>query len=379
MKSLAQVLIAFVCIVIPVTLYAQKDDSKYLAGAVPEVDGKVVFSKEFSIPGMSEGEIYNRMQSWMEKRLAQNNNKESRIVYTKQEDGTIVGVGKEWIVFSSSALSLDRTEISYQISASCKPEKCTLEIEKIRFSYREGKEKYTAEEWITDKYALNKAKTKLVRGLAKWRRNTVNFVDNLCLSAAEALSMNEAKEVATAKETVEKKEQKSIATSGTMVITPQKEVSISSPVAISSDANKIQVRDVAPKGELKNLPTVAAATDGLPGYKQLNPKELSAEAINVSSGKLVIVIGEGFNISMMTANAGGSLGKVSGKQVIYTFLAPDQPYEQMEKATSYTVRFYPNNQTEPSVILECKKMPSQAPLEGQPRIYAGEIVKAWTK
>ena len=100
MKSLAQVLIAFICIVIPVTLYAQKDDSKYLAGAVPEVDGKVVFSKEFSIPGMSEGEIYNRMQSWMEKRLAQNNNKESRIVYTKQEDGTIVGVGKEWIVFS---------------------------------------------------------------------------------------------------------------------------------------------------------------------------------------------------------------------------------------------------------------------------------------
>ena len=379
MKSLAQVLIAFICIVIPVTLYAQKDDSKYLAGAVPEVDGKVVFSKEFSIPGMSEGEIYNRMQSWMEKRLAQNNNKESRIVYTKQEDGTIVGVGKEWIVFSSSALSLDRTEISYQISASCKPEKCTLEIEKIRFSYREGKEKYTAEEWITDKYALNKTKTKLVRGLAKWRRNTVNFVDNLCLSAAEALSMNEAKEVAAAKETVEKKEQKSIATSGTMVITPQKEVSVSSPVAISSDANKIQVRDVAPKGELKNLPTVAAATDGLPGYKQLNPKELSAEAINVSSGKLVIVIGEGFNISMMTANAGGSLGKVSGKQVIYTFLAPDQPYEQMEKATSYTVRFYPNNQTEPSVILECKKMPSQAPLEGQPRIYAGEIVKAWTK
>lgn len=379
MKSLAQVLIAFICIVIPVTLYAQKDDSKYLAGAVPEVDGKVVFSKEFSIPGMSEGEIYNRMQSWMEKRLAQNNNKESRIVYTKQEDGTIVGVGKEWIVFSSSALSLDRTEISYQISVSCKPEKCTLEIEKIRFSYREGKEKYTAEEWITDKYALNKTKTKLVRGLAKWRRNTVNFVDNLCLSAAEALSMNEAKEVAAAKETVEKKEQKSIATSGTMVITPQKEVSVSSPVAISSDANKIQVRDVAPKGELKNLPTVAAATDGLPGYKQLNPKELSAEAINVSSGKLVIVIGEGFNISMMTANAGGSLGKVSGKQVIYTFLAPDQPYEQMEKATSYTVRFYPNNQTEPSVILECKKMPSQAPLEGQPRIYAGEIVKVWTK
>ena len=47
--------------------------------------------------------------------------------------------------------------------------------EKIRFNYREGKEKYTAEEWITDKYALNKSQTKLVRGLAKWRRKTVDL------------------------------------------------------------------------------------------------------------------------------------------------------------------------------------------------------------
>ena len=53
-----------------------------------------------------------------------------------------------------------------------------MEVEKIRYTYRE-KEKYAAEEWITDKYALNKAKTKMVRGLAKWRRKTVNFADNL--------------------------------------------------------------------------------------------------------------------------------------------------------------------------------------------------------
>ncbi len=43
------------------------------------------------------------------------------------------------------------------------------------------------EEWITDKYALNKAKTKMVRGLAKWRRKTVNFADNLFEEAAKAL------------------------------------------------------------------------------------------------------------------------------------------------------------------------------------------------
>lgn len=106
----------------------------------------------------------------MDGSAAEENANTSRVVYTNPEEGQIVGTGDEWIVFSSSALSLDRTKILYQLSVVCAPEKCTMEVEKIRFNYREGKEKYTAEEWIVDKYALNKAKTKLVRGLAKWRR-----------------------------------------------------------------------------------------------------------------------------------------------------------------------------------------------------------------
>ena len=35
--------------------------------------------------------------------------------------------------------------------------------------------------------------------------------------------------------------------------------------------------------------------------------------------------------------------------------------------------------TEPSIILECKKFPSQAPIEGMPRTYIGEILKAKIK
>ena len=30
-------------------------------------------------------------------------------------------------------------------------------------------------------------------------------------------------------------------------------------------------------------------------------------------------------------------------------------------------------------VLECKKMPSQTPMEGQPRMYVGEILKAFVK
>ena len=41
---------------------------------------------------------------------------------------------------------------------------------------------------MVDKYALNKTLTKLVRGLAKWRRKTVDFMDDYANDLAEAFS-----------------------------------------------------------------------------------------------------------------------------------------------------------------------------------------------
>jgi hypothetical protein len=358
----------------------KKDDTRYLVGAVPEVDGKVVFSKEFQIPGMSQAQIYDTMTKWMDERLKENKNIDSRIVFSDEAKGTIAGVGEEWIVFSSSALSLDRTLVNYQITVTCKPGNCLVELEKIRFTYRET-EKYKAEEWITDKYALNKAKTKLVRGLAKWRRKTVDFVDDLCLGAAEALSATTAKAPVEEKKE-EKKEVKAVVNSGPTVITPKKQVTVEPAQAaekasegIVKDAQVIEVPQVKKPAAL-----VPAQKSQQQEYKTIAPEQLSADAIQTGAGKLVIVIGqEPFNMTMMTANSGGSLGKVNGKPVVFSILSPDQPYEQMEKAESYTIRFYPTGQTEPTVILECKKLPSPATMEGMPRTYVGEILKAMVK
>src|SRR3712207_9206568 len=63
----------------------QQNDNKYLAGAVPEVDGKVVFSKEFQVAGMSREEIYDRALQWMTVRLKENKNIDSRVVYPDRE------------------------------------------------------------------------------------------------------------------------------------------------------------------------------------------------------------------------------------------------------------------------------------------------------
>ena len=94
----------------------------------------------------------------------------------------------------------------------------------------------------------------------------------------------------------------------------------------------------------------------------------------------MIVIGdEPFNMTTLTANAGGSLGKVAGKPVVFTILSPEQAYAPLEKADTYIVRFYPNGMNEPSVVLQCKKMEAPAAIEGMPRTYIGEIVQASVK
>ena len=380
MKRTTKLLFVLACLCLPLLLQAQKrDDGKYLAGAVPEVDGKVVFSKEFSIPGMSQDEIFERMQKWMQVRLKRNGNETSRVVYANKEKGQVIGMGEEWIVFSSTALALDRTSVQYQIGAFCQPETCELRIEKIRYTYGEGRdqEKYVAEEWITDEYALNKSRTKLVRGLAKWRRNTVDFVDALCVEAADALSAASIEQILASadaekdNEKTDEESEKAVVNAGPTVITPKREVS-----HVTPQENKKQTQAVVATPVEPTQPAIAS-TDG---YRETDPAQLSSDIIQIGSGKLVVVIGtDAFNMTMMTANAGGSLGKMSGKSVIYTFLTPDQNHDQIDRAEIYTVRFYPNGQQEPSVILECKKLPSQEPLEGQPRMYIGEILKARIK
>lgn len=364
MNKLTHLFFVLLLACLPASLLAQdkanddnddNDDSRYLVGAVPEVEGKVVFSKEFSIPGMTQDQIFDRIQNWMTARLKENKNVDSRVVYADKDKGIIAGIGEEWIVFKSTALSLDRTQINYQITVNCQPAKCVMEIEKIRYTYREN-DKYIAEEWITDQYALNKTKTKLVRGLAKWRKKTVDFADNLFAEAAQALGAPEAKPEA------EKSPKKAAVTttSGPIVITTATSVTVTPPTP--------------------SAPITSPTGSEMPGYQSIVPNQIPASAIQMGAGKLVIAIGkDAFNMTMMTANAGGSLGKISDKSVVFSILSPDQPYEPLEKADTYSVRFYPTNQTEPSVILECKKLPSQAPMEGQPRTYVGEIVKAWIK
>jgi colicin import membrane protein len=88
---------------------------------------------------------------------------------------------EEWLVFKSSKLELDRTRMSYAFEVKCEDGRAIVTISHIRYVYDEARKakRYVAENWITDKEALNKKGTRLTPLSRKFRRKTVDRKDFL--------------------------------------------------------------------------------------------------------------------------------------------------------------------------------------------------------
>ncbi len=155
-------------------------DAKYLRGAVPEVDGKVVFSCHIDAPGKSTGQIYDILHEYMTKMTKEKNQLENtKFILENKQKGTISVYFEEWLVFRSNAISLDRTRFSYALEANCKDGGVDVTMSHIRYLYEENRDaqRYSAEEWITDKEAVNKKNTRLYPRSGKFRRKTIDRKD----------------------------------------------------------------------------------------------------------------------------------------------------------------------------------------------------------
>ena len=162
------------CICLPATAFAdankdKDDDSKYLAGAVPEVDGKSGIHQRIQHSRHVAGRNL-QTHTGLDGSAAEEKRKHQSRSLHQSGRRTNRRHGRRMDRIQFECASLDRTKILYQLSVVCAPEKCTMEVEKIRFNYREGKREIYGRRMDSRQYALNKAKTKLVRGLAKWRR-----------------------------------------------------------------------------------------------------------------------------------------------------------------------------------------------------------------
>ena len=168
----------------PVVEEKSETDIRYMAGAVPEVNGKVVLTRTIEVPaGLTQQEVMNRVDAWLVRCT-----KDERMHYNqrlpKAADNELQHSYSMELTFSKSFLAHDFAELAYVLAVRYEGGQLIMEMSHINYKYNENNKlnKYTAEEMIVDKYALNKKKTKLIFGFKKFRMKTIDLLDELQVS-----------------------------------------------------------------------------------------------------------------------------------------------------------------------------------------------------
>lgn len=337
---------------LPITLFAQTN-TKYLEGAVPLIDGKVKFTTEMNVETMPKEQIHETLLEWAKNRFKPNDKFNARILYTNADEGSIAIAGEEYIVFSSTALALDRTRIYYNLVIHSETGKCNIEMSRIRYWYEEdrnGGERINAEERITDELALNKAKTKLYPIFGKFRRKTIDLKDELFKEIQSTLGNKMiALGMKSAPETPESK------------------------VIVSNTTEPISAK-----------PSAAASVS-----QPKTEKTDSTEQLINQATRMTITAGndEQFEISK---ECWGGFGELFGKKVAFCLIDSQKTMGNllMTQSENYIISFYPSNSDRPSVTINCKKlmtqningeeakkMNSSCEVEKSYNMYVGEILK----
>lgn len=182
------------------SIQAQRDESRYLVGAVPIVDSRVVFEKAFDAPTTTASTLYRVAQSVAEemtvsKALQKNSNilRKTRIEVDNAEQHTIILKMNEWLTFKRTALALDRAQITYTVVLVAEHGKLTATIKNISY-INEAQEDtpkaeiIRAENWITDEHGLNKKQTKLAKISGKFRAKTIDRVNEVFDLISQAIA-----------------------------------------------------------------------------------------------------------------------------------------------------------------------------------------------
>lgn len=173
------------------------DDPKYLTGAVPEIDGKVVFTLDKDVPGLSAGQIYEKTYTALEALTKDENQTEgiSKIALVNKGEHIIAARCREWLVFADKALVLDRTLFNYTLIAHATDGHLNVTMERLNYQYETDRHdaaglSVSAEEWITDKEGLNKAGTRLARKSGKFRKKTIDRKDEVFTALCKAVDID---------------------------------------------------------------------------------------------------------------------------------------------------------------------------------------------
>lgn len=298
------------------SISTKADDIKYLEGAVPVIDGKVTYTRDFTVQGVNKKDIYDRVKTWLENHFEAAEG-HSRILYTDEEKGDIAGIGQDYLVFHSNFISLDRSLLEYYVVAQCADEKCSITVDRLKFEYED--ESHDAEEWITDEQALNKDKTKLVKRVSKFRRHTIDYMQKFFEDAATALG------------------QAPKAAVKTSAVLPTTQVVTQNPVTEA----KVQTATTPTVPVVAVQPSIKTSSNELAGFSSIDPQKIPGNIIKLLEVDwMLVTAGDDKEFNMMTASWGG-LGRLYEKPTTTSFIYPTRfTYQLMERGDYYTLSFY---------------------------------------
>lgn len=306
MKTLRLQIIILLLLCVSVPFCGQDLLPKYQAGAVTELDGKVVFNRKIKTNASSD-RLFDLMDKWLNDIYAKQDPLKNRIVLSNSQTKEIAGVGEKVLVFSASALSLDKALMTYQLIVKISDNECDMTFRNIKYKYQEARKDilYTAEEMITDDVALNKDKTKLNRFYNKFRTHTIDSINVFFDSAEIYLNGRPAQHGASVQTSVVE--------------------SVPTPVVPTTVSQSL----VADKEESVLLP----------GYKRIDADKIPGNIIKLLNDWTLITSGNDI-ANPMTASWGG-LGQLWEQSVAFCFINPTRySISTMDEGEVYTISFY---------------------------------------
>ena len=318
-------IIASLLFCLPLLIHAQTDN-KYLEGAITLKEGKVTFSTEMMVPAMTKEQIYETLLNWANKRYQPTEKMNAKVLFQNPEEGSIAIGGEEYLVFSSSALSLDRTRIYYQMKILCENGKSNIEMSRIRYWYdeaRNGGEKYEAEKWIVDQWALNKSKTKLAPICGKFRKMTIDLKDELFKEIQSVLG--------------------------------NKMIDLGLKAAPVTPESQVQVAQV------QQVSTPVGIVQPEPNPEKVTQTSENIETLIAQSTRMAVTAGndEQFEINK---ECWGGFGELFGKKVVFCLIDTQKTMGNLllTQSDNYKISFYLSNKNEPAVVINCKKLMVQS-------------------
>lgn len=277
-----------------------QDDGKYMAGAVPEVNGKVQFVRVINTGGKyTEAKLFEAVNNWAEENY-NNGDNDSKVLLSNPETKSIACAGQKKLVFRRNTFVLDQAVLSYQLILEIENADCKASMRALKYEYSDFKDPEPAEKLITDKIAIGK-NNKLNRYYDKFRTYTIDSVNSVFDSLEKYLN-------------------------GVAPVAQVQQQAIAQPVVSGTP------QTVAPP-QSGTIAPVAIADAPMAGYKRVSADKIPA---SMSGKEVLLALGTKENPNVIWAKWSGTSTLMDKMQAI-TNMGSGQKLNNNE---TYTISFF---------------------------------------